>query len=147
MDYLKSNHSELLKDYLEEKRNFETLLYHNLEIFFKEISIDRRRLALREAKNCLKNLEGNKEFDFKFYKVYLEDIEKSLFFKRDLLYENLIKQSDITTFDNSVFDCYKNLIKQEKMPLVESKNKQYFEVSYLIYFFHRLLKKKYLYLD
>ena len=125
-EYLKSNHNELLKDFLEEKRNYETLFFHNLEIFFKEISIDRRRLALREAKNCLKNLEGNKEFDYKFYKNYLEDIEKSLFFKRDLLYENLIKQSDITTFDNSIFDCYKILIKQEKMPLVEQKNKQYF---------------------
>lgn len=113
---------------MEEKKNYETLLFHNLDIFFKEISIDRRRLALRDAKTCLKNLESNKEFDFKFYKTYLEDIEKSLFFKRDLLYENLIKQSDITTFDNSVFDCYKNLIKQEKMPLVEQKNKQYFEV-------------------
>ena len=127
-EYLKSNHTELLKDYLEEKKNYETLLFHNLDIFFKEISIDRRRLVLREAKNCLKNLEGNKEFDYKFYKNYLEDIEKSLFFKRDLLYENLIKQSDITTFDNSVFDCYKSLIKQEKMPLVEEKNKKYFEV-------------------
>jgi hypothetical protein len=128
-EYLKSNHTELVKDYLEEKKNYETLLFHNLDIFFKEISIDRRRLVLREAKNCLKNLEGNKEFDYKFYKNYLEDIEKSLFFKRDLLYENLIKQSDITTFDNSIFDCYKSLIKQEKMPLVETKNKQYFEVK------------------
>ena len=127
-EYLKSNHSELLKDFLEEKRNFESLFFHYLDLFFKEVSIDKRRLLLREAKTCLKNLEVNKEFDYKFYKNYLEDIEKSLFFKRDLLYENLIKQSDITTFDNSIFDCYKILIKQEKMPLVEQKNKQYFEV-------------------
>ncbi len=91
-------------------------------------------MSLREAKNCIKNLEGNKEFDWKFYKTYIEDIERSLFFKRDLIYENLIKQSDITTFDNSIFDCYRNLIKQEKMPLVEAKNKQYFEVNINRYF-------------
>ncbi len=127
-DYLKSNHNELLKDFLEEKKNYETLFFHNLDNFFKEIAIERRKIALEEARKCLKNLEGNKEFDFKFYKTYIDDIEKSFYFKRDLLFENLIKQSDITSFDNSIFDCYKILIKQEKMPLVEQKNKQYFEV-------------------
>lgn len=132
-EYLKNNHLELLKEYLEEKKSYETLLFYHLENFFKEISIERRRLSLRDAKNCIKNLEGSKEFDWKFYKVYIEDIERSLFFKRDLIYENLIKQSDITTFDNSVFDCYRTLIKQEKMPLVENKNKQYFEVTYFLF--------------
>ena len=128
---MKSNHNELLKDYLEEKKNYEILFFYNLENYFKEISIDRRRILLKEAKGCLKYLETNKEFDSKFYKTYIDDIEKSLFFKRDLLLENLIKQSDITTFDNSIFDCYRSLIKQEKMPLVEQKNKQYFEVFVL----------------
>lgn len=130
---MKENHSDLLKEFLEEKKNYESLFFENLNLFFKEVSIDRRRLILREAKNCLKNLENIKEFDFKFYKVYIEDIEKSLFFKRDLLFENLIKQSDISSFDISIFDCYKTLIKQEKMPLVEQKNKQYFEVNIYIF--------------
>jgi hypothetical protein len=83
----------------------------------------------------LKLLENNKEFDFKYYKMYIEDIEKSLFFKRDMLSDNLIKQTDITTLDNSVFDVYKQMIKGEKYGLVESKNKQNFEVkSYFIDF-------------
>ena len=116
-EYLKVNHNELLKEYLEERKNYETLLFYHLENFFKEISIERRRLSLKEAKICIKNLEGSKEFDWKFYKVYIEDVERSLFFKRDLINENLIKQSDITTFDNSIFDCYRSLIKQEKYML------------------------------
>ena len=72
------------------------VFFHNLDNFFKEIAIERRKIALEEARKCLKNLEGNKEFDFKFYKTYIDDIEKSFYFKLDLLFENLIKQSDIT---------------------------------------------------
>ena len=57
---MKSNHNELLKDYLEEKKNYEILFFYNLENYFKEISIDRRRILLKEAKGCLKYLETNK---------------------------------------------------------------------------------------
>lgn len=91
--------------------------------------IDRRRVNIKEAKNCLKHLENNKEFDYKYYKTMVEDIENSLIFRKDLLIDNTIKQTDITTFDNSVFDNYRALIRNEKMGLVELKNKQIFNVK------------------
>lgn len=125
---MKKNHNELLKEYLEEKKNFEALFFYSLENFFKEISVERRRSLVRDCKNCIRNLEGSKEFDYKFYKTYIEDIEKSLLLKRDLIKDNFIKQSDITSVDNSIMDCYRTLIKQEKMPLVEKLNSN-FEVE------------------
>lgn len=61
--------------------------------------------------------------------MYIEDLKKSLPFKRDMLKETLIKQTDVTTFDNSVVDVYKSLIKSEKIGLVETTNKSNFQVN------------------
>jgi hypothetical protein len=131
INYLKTHHENLLKDFLEIKRNWEGLFFSYLESFFQSSTIDQRRKNLKEARNCLKIMENNKEkdFDFKFYKVYCDDLEKSLMLKRDLLNEEIIKQSDITTFDNSTFDIYKILVKENKPAIVDSKNKSLFEVS------------------
>jgi hypothetical protein len=92
---------------------------------------------LKEAKGCLKPLENNKDFDFKFYKTYIEDLENSLWFKKELLNDNLIKQTDVTTFDNSTFDVYKGLIKNEKIGYVETRNKTMFQVEIYINFRHQ----------
>jgi hypothetical protein len=131
INYLKTHHENLLKEFLEIKRNWEALFFSFIESFFQSNTIDQRRKNLKEARNCLKIMENNKEkdFDFKFYKVYCDDLEKSLMLKRDLLYEEIIKQSDITTFDNSTFDVYKILVKENKPALVDSKNRSLFEVS------------------
>lgn len=125
---MKNNHESLVREYLEERKNYESLFFYHIESFFQTPAIDKRRVSLKEAKTCLKFLENQKDQDWKFYKNYIEDIEKSMFFKRDLLNDNHIAQTDITTFDNSIFDVYKGLIKKEKTGLVEIKNKQLFEV-------------------
>jgi hypothetical protein len=134
LQYLKNNHEGLVKDFLEIKKNWEGLFFYYLEIFFQSKTIDSRRKNIKEAKNCIKIIEGTKtenpiNFDVKFYKTYIDDIEKSLFFKKDLLNDDIIKQTDITNFDNSTFDVFKTAIKAEKMGLVENKNKQLFEIS------------------
>jgi DNA-binding FadR family transcriptional regulator len=128
LEYLKSNHENLVKDYLEERKNFEALFFYYLENFFQTNLIERRRACLRDAKNCLKLLENNKEFDYKFYKTYLDDLENSLIFKKELLIDNTIKQTDTSNFDNATFDNYRALIKCEKMGMVELKNKTIFQV-------------------
>jgi hypothetical protein len=128
LDYLKNNHENLVKDYLEEKRNYEALFFYHLENFFQSSIVEKRRLNLKDAKGCLKYLETNKEFDLKFYKTYMDDLENSLMFKKELLNDNLIKQTDTTTFDNTTFDTYRQLIKLEKIGFVETRNKTIFQV-------------------
>ncbi len=121
----------MYEDYLKERRSYETLFFYYLENYFNSSLIDRRRYNIKEARNCLKLLENNKDFDFKYYKLVIDDIENSLLFKKDLLIDNTIKQTDISTFDCSTFDNYRTLIKGEKMGLVELRNKQMFQVNYL----------------
>lgn len=130
LDYLNKNHQGLVKDYLELKRNYEDLFFHMIEQFFAASSLDQRRRCIKEAKNYLKTIETVKDysFDVKFYRNYLTDMEQSLFFKRDMLNENIIRQTDISSFDNSIHDVYKMMIKEEKFNMVEQKNK-YFEMS------------------
>jgi hypothetical protein len=43
--------------------------------------------------------------------------------------DDVIKQTDISSFDNPTFDVFKTVIKAEKMGLLENKNKQLFEVT------------------
>jgi len=59
----------------------------------------------------------------------VNDLENSLFLKKDLLFDDVIKQTDITTLDNSIFDVYKMMIKVDKNQLMETKNKQLYEIS------------------
>jgi len=40
-----------------------------------------------------------------------------------------VRNTDITSFDSSVYDMYKFLIKNEKSGLAESKNKSLFNVN------------------
>lgn len=68
-----------------------------------------------------------------------------MFFKRDLLVDDIIRQTDISTYDNTIFDCYKIMIKADKMGMVEQKNKQLFEVYNLIII--RLLVEKLILLE
>ena len=55
----------------------------------------------------------DQSFDYIYYKTYLADLEHSLAFKRDLLEKEIIKQTDITKFDNSVYDCYRAAFKND----------------------------------
>jgi hypothetical protein len=133
LEYLKNHHEGLIKDFLEIKKNWEALYFFHVENFFNSSDIDSRRKNIKEIKNYAKLLESTKDkdpnVDWRFFKLYAEDLEKSLFFKIDLLNQDIIKQTDITTFDNSIMDCYKIMTKAEKWSMVESKNKQYFEVN------------------
>lgn len=126
-------HPGLLEDYLKAKNYHFELIRYYIDKFFKSATIDERRINIKDAKNCFKYIEP-KEFkdEIKYWKTVLDDIEKSLVFKKELLYDNLLRQTDTSTLDIPIFEAYKQVIKQEKVGLVENKNKQYFDVNTFI---------------
>jgi hypothetical protein len=128
--YLKANHESILEDYLKAIKNWEALFFYYMEKYFKSNSLDTRRVCVMKCKEYLKPLLiSDQKEEWKFYKNFVEDdLEKAIYLKRDLLKEEHIKQTDLTNFDSPTFDVYYNLIKNEKVGLVEIKNKQYFGV-------------------
>ena len=130
--YLKANHESIIDDYFKIIKNWEALIFFNLEKYFKSNNLENRRLSLIKCKDYIKPLlVGEQKEDWKFYKTFIEDeLEKGIYLKRDLLKEDHIKQTDMSNFDSPTFDVYYNLIKNEKVGLVEIKNKQYFGVIF-----------------
>ena len=74
---------------------------------------------------CINDVK--KEWDF--YKNVIEEIDKATLLKKDLITEGIVRNTDITAFDTSVYDMYKFMIKNEKSGLAETKNKALFNVS------------------
>ena len=132
IEYLKKNAPKELDNYLEKKNKFEDLFFLNLEKFFLSKDITDRNFYISKLKDNIKKIENNyanfPNFDYKFYKTYVTDLENSLIFKRDCLKENIIQKSDLSSIDNSVYDCYKIAIKKDegKYGFVEKINNKYF---------------------
>jgi hypothetical protein len=131
VEYLKVNHEGVLEDYLKTIKNWEGLFFHYLEKYFRSNSLDQRRIYFLKCQEYIKNLlVTDQKEEWKFYKNYIEeDLRKAIDLKRDLLKEEIIKQTDLTNFDSPTFDVYYNMFKNEKGGLVEIKNKQYFGVN------------------
>ena len=119
-------HDELNK-YLNKQNDQEELLYIWLENFFKSQNLEDREKNLKEAKKCL---SGAKNINYKFYQVYIADLENSLKFKKNCFEpdKKIIEKTDITSFDNSIYDCYQKA-GPDKYSWIESQNKKYFEIS------------------
>ena len=104
----------------------------NLEKFFLSKDITDRNFYISKLKDNIKKIENNyanfPNFDYKFYKTYVTDLENSLIFKRDCLKDNIIQKSDLSSIDNSVYDCYKIAIKKDegKYNFVEKINNKHF---------------------
>ena len=132
IEYLKKNAPKELDNYLEKKNKFEDLFFLNLEKFFLSKDITDRNFYISKLKDNIKKIENNyanfPNFDYKFYKTYVTDLENSLIFKRDCLKENIIQKSDLSSIDNSVYDCYKIAIKKDegKYGFVEKINNKHF---------------------
>ena len=118
---------EELNNYLNMQKDKEELLFISLENFFKSQTLEERKKHLEEAKKCL---SGAKNIDYTFYKNYLSDLSNSLKFKEQCFEQdkNIIEKNDITTFDNSIYDCFQKA-KPEKYSWIETQNKKYFEIS------------------
>lgn len=133
IEYLKKNLPSELDTYLLEKKNYIELFFLSLERFFKCKTLEDRRQNTVKAKEYLKKIDNDKErdpnFDVKFYNNYMTDLENSVKFKQELLQEDVIKQTDISPFDNSIYDVFKIAIKAGKWGLVEGRNNKLFQMS------------------
>ena len=129
--YLKRTLPETLPLYLETTNNYEELILFHMENFFKSKNIEDRMKSLKTAETVLKESKKQKEpnYDIKFYEEYLNDVERSVKFKKDLLDDEVIRQTDVSTFDNSIYDCFKALIKNNRPGDVETKNQKFFKLS------------------
>ena len=125
IEYLRMHDkTEELKNYLINKKDYEELLYITLENFFKCKSLKDRKKWIKEASEYNKEMKGMPNFEF--YKNYLKDLETSLTFKKKCIEGGFIAPNDISPFDNSIFDCYKLGINDEKnFKIIEDGNKQF----------------------
>ena len=149
-NYINENKNEIENTNDEKKKlNIETVLsgmktledyfYYLLERFFKSSSILERRKCVKKAQQLINsNLIENPNFNYKFYKKYLNDLNNSLDFKINCMDRkvNIIKKTDLNSFDNSIYDCYTLGAKADKSDWIENQNKKLFEmgnkkVSYL----------------
>ena len=146
---------EFIQDYINEydieiedsnegkkKLNVETFLlglkalddyfYYLLEKFFKSNSILERRKYVKKAKQLLNNkCITSPNFNYKFYKNYLNDLDSSLDFKANCMEKkvNIIRRTDLNSFDNSMYDCYMLGVKSDKYEWIETQNKKIFEMG------------------
>ena len=116
-----------LEKFLIYQKDQEELLFISLENFFKSQTLEERKKHIDKAK---KHLSGAKNLDYSFYKTYISDLSNSLKFKELCFDEknNIIEKNDITTFDNSIYDCFQKA-KAKDYSLIETQNKKFFEIS------------------
>ena len=125
----KEKRKEELETYLKNKGNYEELFFIYLEKFFEINNYNERIECIKKLKEYLKKIDSsNSNINLKFYNNYINDLENSVKFKNYLLNSDIIKSADIGPFDNSIYDCYKNIIKSGNYNIIEKENKK-FEIS------------------
>ena len=128
IDYLKAisdKYPQLLEDYLKEKDLYEDLFFIYLEKFFESKLLSERKNIIENKLKQYLNKIKSPEFDYSYYKDYLNSLEKSLSFKAKIIEKDFISKNDIGTFDNSIYDCYKILIKKEDNNFAQDENKKF----------------------
>ena len=124
----KENRKNDLEMFLKNKGNYEELFFFYLEKFFEINNFNERIECVKKLKEFLKKIDSNSNINLKFYNNFINDLENSIKLKKNLLDSDIIKSADIGTFDNSVYDCYKNIIKSGKFNIIEKENKK-FDIS------------------
>ena len=126
IDFLKKNGKEFIRKYLEDQEEYEELMMVELEHFFTSNTLDDKRKHLKLAKEYQKKLDKN-HINNKFYTTYLTELGNSIKFKRGCMESdrNIIPKSYIQPFDNSIYDCYKLGVKNNKFDWIEGQNKNY----------------------
>ncbi len=118
IDYLSKNIPSLLDKYLCEKGFFEDLIFINIEKFFKCKNLETRKTIFGKIKDYLKSIEKKPGvFDIKFYRNYIKNLEDSINFKINCVNQTtsqkeLIPITNKQPFDNSIYDCFKEIISQ-----------------------------------
>ena len=124
--YLKrENRKNDLETYLKNKGNYEELFFFYLEKFFEINNFNERIECVKKLKEFHKKIDSNSNINLKFYNNFINDLENSIKLKKNLLEKDIIKTADIGTFDNSVYDCYKNIIKSGNYNIIEKENKKF----------------------
>ena len=126
IEFLSKKAPDQLEYYLKELKNSEAMIFYYLEQFFKSTTVEDKKKYVKLAKDCEKILDST--FDHKFYRNYLDCLEKSITFKNDCISggENAGNES---TFDDSIYDCYKLGIINGKENMIESQNTKNFDLG------------------
>ena len=128
IDFLTKKAPDQLEYYLRELKSNEILLFYYLELFFNSKTIEDKKKYVKMAKDIEKDETG---VEHKFYRNYLECLEKSINFKNECAKNNSnneeeTKDIDIDKYDDSIYDCYKLGIMNGKETMIESQNSKNF---------------------
>ena len=112
--------------YLEEQKDYEELMFLELEKFFTSNAIDKKKKHLKLAIEYQKQLDKT-NVNNKFYSMYLTELNNSIKFKRDCIdtEKKIIAKTYVMPFDNSIYDCYKFGVKEKKLEWIEKQNKNF----------------------
>ena len=125
--------NKYLKEQLDEYMNIlklpEETFFYALEQYFETPDYNKRIKYISLARENEKLIDNavNPNFDHKFYKTYLDSLERNLSFKVECLNldKTVIPKAENTSFDISIYDTYKYGVKAEKYNWIESQNKHF----------------------
>jgi hypothetical protein len=131
IELLNKNDPGEIENYIKMLKNPEELFFYYLEQYFQSSLISHRKkfLDLAREKEKLINNSVNPNFEHKFYKNYLDNLEHNLKFKIDILNVDkekfLVPKPEETSFDISLYDTYKIGVKADKYSWIETQNKHF----------------------
>ncbi len=131
IELLKKTSPQEIENYMKLLKNPEELFFYYLEQYFQSSHLSHRKKYLELAKESQKliNSTVNPNFEHKFYRNYLDNLEYNLKFKIDILNldkeKNVVPKPEETSFDISIYDTYKFGVKADRYNWIETKNKHF----------------------
>ncbi len=131
IEYLKNNEPEQIEGYFKILKNPEELFFYYIEQYFQSPSISKRKRLISLARENEKLITNavNPNFEHKFYRNYLDNLENNLSFKTDILNQDkdkyLIPKPEEKSFDISIYDTYKFGVRADKYNWIETQNKHF----------------------
>ena len=127
--FLNKNAPEELDNYMQLLNSPEEMFFYSLEQYFQSSKYTDRQKYISLARENIKLIDNtvNPNFDYKFYRSYLDSLENNLKFKIDCLNldKPIITNPTDTSFDISIYDTYKCGVKAEKVDWIISQNKHF----------------------
>ena len=126
INFLTKKAPDQLEYYLRELKNNEYMLFYYLELFFNSKTIEDKKKYVKIAKDIEKDETG---VEHKFYRNYLDCLEKSISFKNECIKSSIEDEKidiDEDKYDDSIYDCYKLGIINGKEAMIESQNNKNF---------------------
>ena len=133
IDFLKISDPEQIEGYFKIIKNPEELFFYYLEQYFQSPIISKRKRIINLARESEKLITNaiNPNFEHKFYRNYLENLENNLTFKIDIFHQEkekdkfIIPKPEEKCFDISIYDTYKYGIRADKYNWIETQNKHF----------------------